>query len=215
MINQEGQIKLMDFGIAKNMEVTSADYTQTGTNQNMGTPMYMSPEQIKSTRDVTLQSDVYSLGVVLWQMVTGQKPYNTQTLSTYELQTKIVNEELPSTSSIFDIIIRKSTAKNLDERFENCSVFKNHFANPQKQDKESTKVYNSQNSEKTIVENNNDRTIIDFSKNDDPFLCKPIFEKTSIPMQKKKSESSSLLNVILLFFFIFFTGLIVFIALIW
>ena len=84
MINPKGKIKLLDFGIAKNTDTNSADYTQTGTSQNMGTPMYMSPEQVKSTKDVTLQSDIYSLGVVLWQMVMGKKPYDTNTSSTYE-----------------------------------------------------------------------------------------------------------------------------------
>jgi serine/threonine protein kinase len=110
MLDKKGRIKLMDFGIAKTTDVTSADYTQTGTNQNMGTPMYMSPEQIKSTKDVTLQSDIYSLGVVLWQMASGKKPYDLTTLSTFEMQTKIVNEKLPLTSSIFDVIIKKSNS---------------------------------------------------------------------------------------------------------
>ena len=76
---------------------------------------------------------------------------------------------------------------------------KNHFANPQKQDKESTKVYNSQNSEKTIVENTNDRTKIDVSKKDDPLLTKPIIEKTSI-------SSSALLYLILFLLFVFLIG---------
>ena len=63
--------------------------------------MYMSPEQIKSTKDVTAQSDIYSLGVVLWQMVTGKKPYDINTTSTFELETKIVNEKLVLTNTLF------------------------------------------------------------------------------------------------------------------
>ena len=51
----------------------------------MGTAMYMSPEQIHETRSVTPRSDIYSLGVVLWQMVTGKKPYSTETLSAFQL----------------------------------------------------------------------------------------------------------------------------------
>jgi uncharacterized protein (TIGR02145 family) len=89
----------------------------------MGTPMYMSPEQIKSTKDVTLQSDIYSLGVVLWQMVTGKKPYDLQTLSTFELQTKIVNEKLDKTHSIWDVQIQKASTKNLEERFQQCHAW--------------------------------------------------------------------------------------------
>jgi serine/threonine-protein kinase len=130
MINSEGQIKLLDFGIAKNTDTNSADYTQTGTTQNMGTPMYMSPEQVKSTKDVTLQSDIYSLGVVLWQMVMGKKPYDTNTSSTYELQTKIVTEKLSLTNSQFDSIIEVATAKETNNRYSNCLEFKKNLEAP-------------------------------------------------------------------------------------
>ena len=80
-LNNDGDVKILDFGIAKNLDTSSAEYTMTGTSQMMGTPMYMSPEQIKSTKDITIQTDIYSLGVVLWNMATGTKPYNQNTLS--------------------------------------------------------------------------------------------------------------------------------------
>jgi len=154
----------MDFGIAKNTDTSSAEYTITGTSQSMGTPLYMSPEQIKSTKAVTIQSDIYSLGVVLWNMVTGRKPYDADTSSTFELQTKIVNEELPKTSTIFDAIIKKTTAKDLENRYKNCNEVKVKLSNLQKQDNESTQAYTSQNSEKTIIETANDQTIVENSK---------------------------------------------------
>ena len=125
MIDPKGKVKLMDFGIAKNTNPNSAEYTQTGTGVQMGTPMYMSPEQITETKSVTSQSDIYSLGVVLWQMVTGEKPYDTKTLSTFQLQMKIVQEELPITNSNYDDVISKATAKKTEERFINCSQFQN------------------------------------------------------------------------------------------
>jgi serine/threonine protein kinase len=120
MISSKGVVKLLDFGIAKNTDNTSADYTQTGTTQSMGTPMYMSPEQIKSTKEVTAQSDIYSLGVVLWQMVTGKKPYDTNTISTFELQTKIVNEPLLKTNTNWDKFISRATAKDINDRYPAC-----------------------------------------------------------------------------------------------
>jgi serine/threonine-protein kinase len=123
MLDKKGQIKLMDFGIAKNTDTSSAEYTQTGTGFQMGTPMYMSPEQVKSTKDVTLQSDIYSLGVVLWQMVTGKKPYNLQTLSSFDLQTKIVNEELLLSNTVFDELIKLATRKELIDRIKTCKDF--------------------------------------------------------------------------------------------
>ena len=150
MINSEGQVKLCDFGIAKNTDTQSSDYTQTGTTHSMGTPMYMSPEQIKSTKEVTLQSDIYSLGVVLWQMVMGKKPYDTNTTSTFELQMKIVNEKLPLTSTDFDVIIENCTVKELDKRYKNCNEIKVKLENLHKQDSEITVVDVS--NEKTILE---------------------------------------------------------------
>ena len=110
-------LKLFDFGIAKNRDASIADYTETQTTQQMGTPMYMSPEQIKSTKNVNSHTDIYSLGVLLWQMVKGVAPYNTSSISAFELQTQIVNEPLELTNTIWDAIIQKATAKLPVDRY--------------------------------------------------------------------------------------------------
>jgi uncharacterized protein (TIGR02145 family) len=123
MVSSQGKLKLLDFGIAKQTNIASAEYTITGTNQRMGTAMYMSPEQIHETRSVTPRSDIYSLGVVLWQMVTGQKPYSTETLSAFQLQTKIVNEPLPLTGTNWDSLIKKATEKDSQYRYADISAF--------------------------------------------------------------------------------------------
>jgi serine/threonine-protein kinase len=70
MIARSGGVKLMDFGIARDQSFS--DLTQTGTG--LGTPSYMSPEQILGDR-VDFRSDVFSLGIVLYQMTTGRKPF--------------------------------------------------------------------------------------------------------------------------------------------
>ena len=123
MIDSNQNVKLMDFGIAKNTDANAAEYTQTGTGMQMGTPMYMSPEQVRNTKDVTKLSDLYSLGVVLWQMVTGYKPYDTKIISSFDLQTKIVAERLPLTNTLWDNIIEKATEKKVSYRFSDCASF--------------------------------------------------------------------------------------------
>jgi eukaryotic-like serine/threonine-protein kinase len=70
MISRQGEVKLMDFGIAR--DEAQRDLTETGTG--LGTPSYMSPEQILGDK-LDFRSDLFSLGIVLYQMLTGQKPF--------------------------------------------------------------------------------------------------------------------------------------------
>ena len=162
MLDKRNDVKLMDFGIAKNTDVSNSEYTQTGTGVQMGTPMYMSPEQITETKSVTAQSDIYSLGVVLWQMATGQKPYETQTLSSFQLMTKIVNDTLPKTSTIWDELIQKATEKDLEKRMKSINEFNNSPLNSTLSTSEETIVHIS-NPNKTSVLLNDDNTILESS----------------------------------------------------
>jgi serine/threonine protein kinase len=127
MIGRDLGVKLLDFGIAKSLDQESSDYTQTHTNQLMGTPMYMSPEQILETKSVTPASDIYSLGVVLWQTVTGRKPYDMKTLSDFQLKSKIVNETLPLTGTVWDDMIQRATDKDVEKRFKDCREWRDQF----------------------------------------------------------------------------------------
>jgi tetratricopeptide (TPR) repeat protein len=67
----DGTVKLTDFGIAKDLDETNL----TATNCTVGTASYMSPEQCRGVRDLTPRSDLYSLGVMLYELLTGQKPF--------------------------------------------------------------------------------------------------------------------------------------------
>jgi serine/threonine protein kinase len=116
MLTQNGTIKLTDFGIAKNMGDDNIDYTGTATGMQMGTPKYMSPEQVRNTKDVDYRSDIYSLGVVLWEMVTGRVPYDIQTESTFDVFRKIVDEPLKPTNTKWDAVIEKETQKEVGKR---------------------------------------------------------------------------------------------------
>ncbi|MFM2249457.1 MAG: hypothetical protein RLZZ358_384 [Bacteroidota bacterium] len=157
MIDKKGKVKLMDFGIAKNTNATSSEYTQTGTGMQMGTPMYMSPEQIKSTKEVTASSDIYSLGVVLWQLVMAKKPYEGDTLSTFEIQLKIVQEALEKTHSTWDSIIQKATAKNEKDRYASCNAWLQELNQgiqepPTPSKNEATVIERFDASDKTLIE---------------------------------------------------------------
>jgi predicted Ser/Thr protein kinase len=119
MILESGLVKMTDFGIAKMMTV---GMTQAG--QILGTPNYMSPEQVKG-RQVDGRSDLFSLGVILYELVTGEKPFGGQNITTVIY--KIINEnpipprELDATIPLgLSYVIQKSLAKSPDERYQTC-----------------------------------------------------------------------------------------------
>ncbi len=75
MIMKDGTVKLTDFGIAKDLDVAQL----TATNNTVGTAAYMSPEQCRGERNLTHKSDLYSLGVVLYELLVGAKPFEAET----------------------------------------------------------------------------------------------------------------------------------------
>jgi serine/threonine protein kinase len=127
MIDQDGNAFLTDFGIARMTEATGHGLTQTG--YAVGTPGYMSPEQ--GMGDVVDErADIYSLGVMLFQMLTGQMPYNAETPMGVIL--KHINDPIPSASALdpnipaaIDAVIAKALAKNRDERYATATEFAN------------------------------------------------------------------------------------------
>ena len=126
IIDQNDQIKLLDFGIAKDY---NNDPNLTVVGQSVGgTPMYMSPEHISNAK-INVQSDIYSLGVTFWHMLTGKAPYEGQSLA--KIYSQIENEELeiiqkiyPYASKKVNDIIKKATNKNPKKRYDSCKSFK-------------------------------------------------------------------------------------------
>ena len=74
LVDSRGQVKIADFGLARLIESSPKDFTLTGTHQVMGTPRYMAPEQMEGSHNVDHRADIYSLGVVFYEMLTGQVP---------------------------------------------------------------------------------------------------------------------------------------------
>ena len=115
----DGRVKILDFGIAK-LFGQGNEMTQTGTQ--MGTPIYMSPEQVKADKSIDHRSDIYSLGVTMFYALNGKPPYNSDTDSQFDIFNKIVYEPLPvlSMSVDFTELISKACNKNREERFQSC-----------------------------------------------------------------------------------------------
>ena len=93
-------IKVLDFGISKTTgsEISGPDMAMTKTTSVMGSPFYMSPEQLKSSRDVDVRTDIWSLGVILYELLTKRHPHTGDSLP--ELCMAIVGSPTPSIRSV-------------------------------------------------------------------------------------------------------------------
>jgi len=123
MLSEDGTSKIADFGIAK---ITAAE-NLTMTGSIVGTPHYMSPEQVQG-QPVDGRSDMFSLAVIAYEMLTGEKPYTGEHLTTVVY--KIVAEEPvlphrlnPSLSTAIENVLRKALSKKPDARYRNCQEF--------------------------------------------------------------------------------------------
>src|SRR5712691_6434314 len=127
MFDSQGRTKLTDFGVARvtDADRTSAERTQAGTV--VGTPAYMSPEQLQGL-PIDRRTDVFSAGVILYQFLTGQKPFTGE--GAWTVQKKIVQDDPPAPSSInvalspeFDRVVAKALAKDPNQRFATAREF--------------------------------------------------------------------------------------------
>jgi eukaryotic-like serine/threonine-protein kinase len=128
-LTREGEIevtKVLDFGVAKRLDASSfGDAAKTRTGTILGTPYYMSPEQAHGRTVVDQRADIWSLGVIVYECVTGRRPFEEQTLAALLLA--ICSEALPIPSQLvevpagFDEWFARATARDLDARFQTAS----------------------------------------------------------------------------------------------
>lgn len=132
MVTPNKGIKIMDFGIAK---LANETMSLTKTGSRLGSPLYMSPEQV-TNGNVDFRSDIYSLGVVYHEMLTGTPVYDQNNTTEFEIYNKIVKQPLPRLKDFYKMnsekaqdIVDTATAKLPAARFQSCLEFKNNLLN--------------------------------------------------------------------------------------
>ena len=127
MLDAQARTKLTDFGVARVQDTdrTQAERTQAGTM--VGTPAYMSPEQITGGT-IDKRSDVFSAGIILYQFLTGEKPFTGG--GAWTIAKKIIQEDPPAPSSLnnavtpfFDAVVNKALSKNAETRYQSAKDF--------------------------------------------------------------------------------------------
>jgi eukaryotic-like serine/threonine-protein kinase len=122
LVTSQGQAKLVDFGLAKNMQSAGASGL-TAPGEGMGTLAYMPPEQLDNALMADQRSDIYSLGATLYHMLTGKRPFNEKTTRKFIM--KILNkmpepisEHNPDVPADLEVIIEKAMAKEPEDRYQ-------------------------------------------------------------------------------------------------
>ena len=114
LLGRKGRVKIADFGLARLVGLTPTYLTLTGTHEVMGTLLYMAPEQMKRTHTVDHRADIYSLGVVLYEMLTGELPLGRFAPPSHKAA---VNERV-------DQVVLRALAREPAERYQDASAFK-------------------------------------------------------------------------------------------
>ncbi|SKA86860.1 Serine/threonine protein kinase [Prosthecobacter debontii] len=119
LIDTEGRVKIADFGLAKLRDEIQPDFTLTQSGAKLGTLAYMAPEQVERPQDVDHRADIYSLGVVFYEMLTGELPLG-----------RFPNpSECNGTDPRLDAVVLRTLEKQREKRFQNAAEMKSGLEN--------------------------------------------------------------------------------------
>src|SRR5262249_2344482 len=117
LVDRKGRVKIADFGLAKLVGLTPTYLTLTGTQEVMGTLLYMAPEQMKRAHAVDHRGDLYSLGVVLYEMLTGELPLGRFAPPSHKA----------AGGEALDQVVLRALAREPAERYQDASHFKHEL----------------------------------------------------------------------------------------
>jgi eukaryotic-like serine/threonine-protein kinase len=125
-------VKVLDFGISK-ADSKDGDLSLTKTSSSFGTPLYMSPEQIQSVKNVDARCDQHALGAILYALLTDSPPFYAETLTALSViiathPAPSAREKRPEVPAGLDAAIQKALAKRADDRFRDVADFANAIA---------------------------------------------------------------------------------------
>ncbi len=122
MLTEKGEVKLMDFGIARLLQKTAK---KKGVS---GTPNYMSPEQAESKETIDSRSDIFSLGVVLYELLSGERPFDGD--NSFQIMYSIINKNpeslkklVPDINTDIANVVARAMAKKVEKRFQSAREF--------------------------------------------------------------------------------------------
>jgi serine/threonine protein kinase len=118
LVDRKGRVKIADFGLAKILSPKATDYTLTSPQMVMGTPHYMAPEQLEKPATVDHRADIYSLGVVFYEMLTGELP-----LSRFEPPSHKITLDIR-----LDDVVLKTLEKEPQRRYQRVGMVKTDLA---------------------------------------------------------------------------------------
>jgi tRNA A-37 threonylcarbamoyl transferase component Bud32 len=120
LLDRKGRVKIADFGLAKLLGRDTGNFTLTGSRQVMGTLYYMAPEQVERPLDVDHRADIYSLGVVFYEMLTGQLPVGRFPMPS----------EKAGTEAFLDEVVLRALEREPERRYQHASEVKTDVEAP-------------------------------------------------------------------------------------